>query len=126
MKNHSVKIGKTEFPLLFTLGTMQLMEERISGFDLTKIDEILHSAGGLLDVLYCLAEQAAIAEGKPLKEDRAWFGSHAPASRIWIVKAHEEIVAALVDGMNMETDDDDGEEVDVVLEELKKKDEKTD
>lgn len=126
MKEHSIKLAKKEFPLVFVLGTMQRLEETVPGFDLTQIDELLRSSKGLLDVLYCMAAEAAVVNGQELKETRAWFGAHAPASKTWIVKAHQEIVATLIDGMSMETDDEDeGEEVDVVLEEIKKKDVKT-
>lgn len=125
-KQHAIKICKKEFPLVFSLGTLQRMEEVIEDFNLTEVDNILRTTKGLLDILYCLAEQGAIAEGRRLEEDRAWFGAHAPASRNWIVNTHETVVAALIDGMSMETDDEDEDaEVDVVLEELKKKDEKT-
>lgn len=127
MKEHIVKLAKKEFPLVFTLGTMQRLEETVPDFDITKIDELLRSTKGLLDVLYCMAAEGAVARDQELKETRAWFGAHAPASKTWIVNVHQEIVAALIDGMSMETDDEDGsDEVDVVLEELKKKDEKTD
>ena len=119
---HVIKIKKKEFPLVFSLGTLQRMEEFIDGFDLTNVDNILRSTKGLLDILYCLAEQGAIAEGRRLEEDRAWFGANAPAAQKWIIQAHTTIVETLVDGMSMETDEeDDDAEVDVVLEELKKK-----
>ena len=125
-KKHTLKVGGKEFHLVFSLGTMERMEEMIEDFDLSKIDEILRKTKGLLDILFLLAEQGAIIEGRKLEEDRAWFGAHAPASQKWIISAHEAIVSTLVDGMTMETDDaDPDEEVDVVLEELKKKDEKT-
>ena len=127
MKNHVIKIAKKEFPLVFSLGTLQRMEETIDGFDLSQIDETLRTTRGLLDVMYCLAAEGAAANGQELQETRAWFGAHAPAYRNWIVNAHETVVAALIDGMSMETDDEDeNEEVDVVLEDLKKKDVKTD
>lgn len=127
MKEHVIKIAKKEFPLLFSLGTLQRLEETIKGFDLSQIDETLRTTKGLLDVMYCFAAEGATANDQELKESRAWFGAHAPASRNWIVNAHETIVATLIDGMSMETDDEEeNEEVDVVLEELKKKDEKTD
>lgn len=127
MKEHSIKLAKKEFPLVFSLGTMQRLEETVPDFDMTKIDELLRSTRGLLDVLYCMAAEGAVANDQELKETRAWFGAHAPASKTWIVNAHQEIVSTLIDGMSMETDDDEGdEEIDVVLEEIKKKDEKTD
>lgn len=126
-KKHTLKVGGKEFHLVFSLGTMERMEEMIEDFDLSKIDAILRKTKGLLDILFLLAEQGAIIEGRKLEEDRAWFGAHAPASQKWIISAHEAIVSTLVDGMSMETDDaDPDEEVDVVLEELKKKEEKTD
>lgn len=127
MKEFKITIAKKDFPLRFSLGTLQLLEETIPDFDLSKIDARLRTTGGLLDVLYCLAVEGAIAKGEELKESRAWFGANAPASRRWIVTAHETVVAALIDGMSMETDDEEEkEEVDVVLEEIKKKDGKTD
>lgn len=126
MKKHTIKIGKKEFTLVFTLGTLQAMEEMIIDFDLSNIDSIMRSTGGMLDILYCLAEQGAILEEKPLVENRAWFGSHAPANRDWVVNAHKTIVDTLVDGMSMENEDEDEGEVDVVLEDIKKKDGKTD
>ena len=125
-KRHVLKIKGKEFPLVFSLGTLERMEEMIDGFSLTNVDEILSTTKGLLDIMFLLAEQGAMAEGRKLEEDRAWFGAHAPASRQWIIDAHSVIVDALLYGMQMETDKENpNEEVDVVLEELKKKDEKT-
>jgi hypothetical protein len=126
MKKYTVTIAKKEFPLVFTLGTMEMLEETIKGFDLTNIDKVLRSTKGLLDVLFCMAKEGSILDGKPMTESRQWFGAHCPASKTWIVKAHEAIVNAMIDGMSMETDDDqENEEVDVVLQELKKNEETT-
>ena len=126
MKKYSVTIAKKDFPIVFTLGTMEMLEETIEGFDLTNIDKVLRSTKGLLDVLFCMAKEGSILEGKPMTESRQWFGAHCPASKAWIVKAHEAIVNAMITGMDMETDDEDqDEEVDVVLQELKKNEETT-
>lgn len=126
MKKYTVTIAKKDFPIVFTLGTMEMLEETIEGFDLTNIDKVLRSTKGLLDVLFCMAKEGSILEGKPMTESRQWFGAHCPASKQWIVKAHESIVNAMIDGMNMETDDEDqDEEVDVVLQGLKKNEKKT-
>lgn len=126
MKNHKVKIAKREFPLVFTLGAMERMEKAIPGFNLTEIDKILQSTSGLLDVLFALAQNGAVAEGRQLDVDRDWFGAHTPVSQTRIVSIYKEIVDTLVDGMSMESDvEDEDREVDVVLQELKKKEEKT-
>lgn len=122
MKEHKVKIGKREFPLVFTLGTLETMESEIPNFSLGEIDNILSTTGGLLTVLFLLAQEGAIAQGKPLDVDRKWFGAHIPASKSCIVKIHEAIVNTLLDYMEMETAEEDAnQEVDVTLEELKKK-----
>lgn len=127
MKRYTVTIAKKDFPIIFTLGTMEMLEETIEGFDLTNIDKVLRSTKGLLDVLYCMAKEGSILDGNPMTESRQWFGAHCPASKQWIVKAHEAIVNAMITGMDMETDDEDqDEEVDVVLQELKKNEKTTD
>lgn len=126
MAEHKIRIAKRDFPLAFTLGAMERMEKTMPGFDITKIDEILSSVTGKLDIIYILAQEGASVEGKELDVSRSWIGSHIPANRDAIVRIHTAIVETLVDGMSMETDDEDEDrEVDVVLEEIKKKDVKT-
>ena len=98
------------------------MESEIPNFSLGEIDNILSTTGGLLTVLFLLAQEGAIAQGKPLDVDRKWFGAHIPASKSCIVKIHEAIVNTMLDYMEMETaEEDENQEVDVTLEELKKK-----
>lgn len=122
MKEHKVKIGKKEFPLVFTLGTLETMEAEIPDFSLSEIDNILSKTGGLLIVLFLLAQEGAIAQGKSLDVDRKWFGAHIPASKSCIVEIQEAIVNTMLDYMEMETaEEDENQEVDVTLEELKKK-----
>ena len=123
MKQHTVGIGKKEFPLVFTLGTMELLEEQIKDFDISNFQEIMRTTKGLLDILYCLAQEGAIYNGTELKEDRKWFGAHCPVAKEKMIELHTVIAETLVDGMTMETDEDDpDQEVDVVLEKKKKKD----
>lgn len=123
MKQHAIRIGKKDFPLVFTLGTMELLEERIKDFDISNFQEIMRTTKGLLDILYCLAQEGAIYNGTELKEDRKWFGAHCPVSKEKLIELHTVIAETLVAGMEMETDEEDpDQEVDVVLQELKKKD----
>ena len=126
--SHTIKIAKKEFPLALTMGTLELLEERIPGFDLTKVDDTLRGTKGLMDVLYCLMQEGAILEtGKDLTVDRKWLGAHCKASGEWIAMAHTAIVDAMVAGMTMEADEDDSDrEVDVTLEQLKKNGNKAD
>lgn len=128
MEKHCIKIDGKEFPLAFTLGTVELLEAMIPAFEIGKLEEYMGSVKGLLDLMYCMAQQGAIREtGKPMKESRAWFGAHCPLRKKWIDMATEAIKSTFVDAMDMEADDEDeDQEVDVVLENLKKKDGKTD
>ena len=122
MKKYTVTVGGRDFPLLFSLGTMELLEDSIPGFDIVSVQETLSSTKGFLTCLYCLAQAGAQAEGKQLDVSREWFGVHCPASKTWIASATEAIVGAFVEGMEMESAEEDPDrEVDVVLEEIKKK-----
>lgn len=121
MKKHSIKVSGREFPLAFTLGALERMEAVFPGVDITKVDSSLATTKGMLDMIYILAECGAKTEGQMLDVGREWFASHIPASNGAIVKLYQEIVDTMVDWMNMESEqEDDGREVDVVLQEIKK------
>lgn len=127
MAEHKIRIARRDFPLVFTLGALEKLDKFIPEFDITKVDQYLYNVSGLLDVLYILAEEGAILNGQKLDVDREWFGSHMKASKKQITDLHVAIVDTLVDGMTMETDEEDeNREVDVVLEEIKKKETTTD
>ena len=127
MKEHKITIAKREFPLAYTVGTLEKLSKSIEGFDETKIDEIIKSNSGMLDVLYALAQEGAIKNGTKLDVDRDWFGSHIPVNIKRQISLRLAITFAVVDGMQMESDDEEevDREIDVVLEELKKKGVKT-
>ena len=121
MKKHSITIGGREFPLAFTLHTMIRMEREIEGFDFANIMELVRKPAGMLDMLYCLAETGAALDGGQLDVDREWMSLRIPVSLKKMSEMQVEIMETLSDGMSMETDTEDDEEVDVVLEEIKKK-----
>ena len=127
MKKHTVTIGKREFPLAFTLNTMIRMQEELPGFDFNKLDEMIRKPKGLIDVMYQLAVSGAALEDKTLDVSREWMAERIPASQKRLVEIQVEVVNALTDGMHMETEEEENEnrEVDVVLEDIKKKDGKT-
>ena len=128
MKEHSVKIGGREFPLSFSLKTMLRLQEDVDGFDLNKIDEFVRSPGGLLDILYEMAVSGAALEDKKLDVNKDWMAERIPFSMKRLVDIQVEIVNTLTAGMEMETEEEENadREVDVVLEDIKKKDMKTD
>jgi hypothetical protein len=128
MKRHTVTIAKREFNLAFTLNTMIRMQEDQPDFDFNKLDVILRQPKGLVDVLYQLALSGAALEDSPLDVSKEWMAEHIPANQKSLAEIQMGVVNALTDGMRMETEEEENEnrEVDVVLEEIKKKDEKTD
>lgn len=86
------------------------------------IGSILQKTKGFIDCMYILAQEGAALEGKQLTEDRSWFARHCPVNGDFRAYATAAMINAIVAGMEMESDKDTQEEVDVVLEDLKKRD----
>lgn len=116
----TVKIAKRTFSLAFTLGAMEELQNKIENFNLAKLQEYVKSPSGLMDILLALMRQGAILEGKTLDVDRTWLASHLSPAPIRMAPIQVAILNALSDGLTMEAEEDGGE-VDVVLEEIKKK-----
>lgn len=121
MEKRTVKIAKRTFPLAFTLGAMEELEQKIENFNLSKLQDYVKSPSGLLDILLALMRQGELLEGRILDVDRAWLSSHLSPSPIRMAPIQIAIMNALSDGLSMEAEEDDGGAVDVVLEEIKKK-----
>ena len=125
MKTTELKIGKRKFALAFDLNALEDLQNTIKDFDLSKLSEYVRSPGGLLDLIVILAKEGEALEGRELDVDRRWFGAHISPSPAKIADIHVTIFDCLQAGLRMETEDDDPDaEVDVVLEEIKKKEEK--
>ena len=122
MKTTPLKIGKRTFALAFTADAMAKFEETIEGFDLSKVSEQTKSMRTLLDSITILAEAGEDLEGRKLDVDRKWFGAHLSPAPLSVAKAQIAVLNAFAEGFRMEaeTEDDDGE-VDLLLEEVKKK-----
>ena len=121
MAKNTVTIGRRTFALAFTLDAMAALMEKITKFDLSKVTEYARSPRYLADLVYCLAQQGELLEGRSLDVDRAWFGSHISPSPVRAAKIQIAVMNALTDGLSMETDEEDESgEVDVTLEEIKK------
>lgn len=121
MKTTPLKIGGRSFSLAFTLDAMCQMEDAIEGFDISKLSEFVRSPKGLKKMVFIMAGQGELLEGRILDVDEAWFGSHISPAPGRIASVQVAVLAALSEGLSMETDDGNEGEKDVVLEELKKK-----
>ena len=128
IKTQSVKIGGRTFSLAFTRKTMFDMQENIENFDYNQIDEIITRPKGLVDVLYYLAKTGEALEGREMDVDKDWFALHIPPSAKKIIYLQLLIRDTMQGNMHMESEEDDdrSREVDLVLQELQKKREKTD
>ena len=117
-----VRVGEREIPLALTLNAMEALERRFGApLDLMGVINGLKGVSTLLDVVAVLTDEGQDIEGTPDPVDRRWIARHADAAGQ--VDLANAVVAAVNESMRMETeaDADPDEEVDVVLEELKKK-----
>ena len=137
-----IKIHGREFALAFNVNVMETLENTIDDFDVGKITEYVKKPGGLKDVLVAMTKEGEDMlintvdrllgrkegedmEGRKLDVDRDWFGRYMGASGPALAKIQIAIFNTLRKAMFMETEseEEDGE-VDVVLEEIKKKEER--
>ena len=122
MKTTKVKIGGREFALAFDLNVMEALEGVIQNFDVGEITNYVKKPGGLKDVLTAMAAEGEAIEGRKLDVDREWFGRHAGISAPALARIQIAIYDTLRRELFMQTEtEEESGEVDVVLEELKKK-----
>lgn len=122
-----IKLGGRKLALDFTLAAMDEMEAalgkpvELDNLKENVVDE-LRCHRKLIGITIALARQGAIAEGTELDIDEAWLSRKLKPARL--VQLQAEVLQALTEGMTMETEtgDNPDEEVDVVLEEIKKND----
>ena len=128
MKKHSIKIAGREFPLAFSLNTMVRFQDENPDFNYSNIDDEIKTPKGLIDVMYSLAKSGAALNDQVLDVSKEWMAERIPTTFDSLVNLRKAVVDTLSDGMHMETLEKENKdrEVDVVLEELKKKEVKTD
>lgn len=126
MKIIRVKFAKREFSLAFTMDALAAIEDMIPDFNIANLGEYSRNPRTLCDMLYCLAQQGSVLEGKTLDVDRAWMGSHLSPAPAQTAKIQIAVLNALAEGMKMETEEEEQGEVDVTLEEIKKNETKGD
>ena len=121
MKTTPLKIGKRTFALAFTANALAELEETVADFDIANIAETTKSMKTLLDVVTSLARAGEDLEGRTLDVDRKWFGAHISPAPLSIAKVQIAVLNAFSEGLRMEAEENEDGEVDVVLEDLKKK-----
>lgn len=122
-------IGGRDLALAFTISAMDEME-KVTGtpVDLDNIKEtVVESCKDrrkLLDLVAILAHEGAALDETAADADAAWLAKHMRPGHLPRVQI--AVLGAVAGGMRMESaEGDEDEEVDVVLEELKKKAEPT-
>ena len=122
MKTRSVRIGKRNFALLFNYQALADIIDGIPGFDLGDIVAYVRSPRNFPLIVWAMAKAGEEEEGRTLDVDAAWFAHHLRPSPVAILKVQTAVNEALTDGMTMESEEEDEDaEVDVTLEDLKKK-----
>ena len=121
------KAGGRELALAFTLGAMDEIERRTGDkIDLQNVkDTVVESVKDrkkLVTVLAVLAAEGEAIEGRLYDGGEAWLNRHMRPGLL--PKAQIAVLEAVTEGMSMESaEGDENEEIDLVLEELKKKQE---
>lgn len=122
----TIKVGGRELTLIFTLRAIAKLEEEL-GEDVIlndkQLDALLCRPGKLTKLLAVMANEGELAAGREPDVTADWLGGKLRPGRLPGLQT--AALEAITRGMRMETDDtDENEAVDVVLEEIKKKDEK--
>lgn len=119
-----VKVGGRVLALAFTLEAMDEMESAFGkAIDLEDVKETIvdgtSDRKNLVKCLYVMAKEGAALNGETLDIDEKWISRYMRPGDI--PRMRIAIMETVADGMRMETaEGDEGEEVDLVLEELKK------
>lgn len=124
MKLTHVKIGGRSFALAFNLNAMADLEDAVPNFEITRLTEYVKKPRGLIEILTIMARQGEMLEGRVLDVEGSWFGAHIRPGPANLMALQSAIMEAMIEGMKMETEDGEEEQVDVVLEEIKKKEKK--
>jgi len=126
-KKTVVRIDGREFPIVFTLRTLIRLKDDDPDFDVSDISKKLATPADMVKVLYYMMADAAKLEGKELDIDADWIALRTPISPRRVVALKLKIIHAIADNMAMESemDEDENREVDLVLQEIQKKSEKT-
>lgn len=125
IKVHHFKIGEKKYSAVFNLNVLDKLGEMAgpaedgTPLDAHAILEIWSTRYGMIKALMTLITEGERLEGREVDIDADWLQAHlTPAEGMWL---QHKLAAILVEGMRMESSMDADEEVDEVLEEIKKK-----
>lgn len=122
MKTRKIRVARRDFALLFNYAALADLCEAIQDFDLGEILSYVKNPKFFPTLLAILAKWGEAEEGRTLDVDAEWFARHMSPAPLPLMKIQVAVNEALADGLTMETEEEDGgTEVDVTLEELKKK-----
>lgn len=125
MKIHKLHLGGRDYDAVFNLNALEKLGEMAgpledgTPLDAHTIMKIWSTPYGLMKALLVLMAEGERLAGRELDIDEDWMKANlSPAEGIWLQR---KIAAIMVEGMRMETSLGDDEEVDEVLEAIKKK-----
>lgn len=127
MKLHKFKLGGHVYSACFNWNVLEKLADlagpRENGepLDAQELISLFNTQMGLLKGFVLMLREGEAMEGRALPEEinEAWLKSNlSPGEHLWLQR---KVAAMYVEGMDMETEIDADEEVDEVLEELKKK-----
>lgn len=125
VKVHRLKLGEKTYSAVFNLNVLDRLGEMAgpaedgTPLDANAIMEIWSTRYGMLKGLLEVLREGEKMEGRELDIDEEWLKAHlTPAEGMWLQR---KLSLILIEGMKMEQALDADEEVDEVLEEIKKK-----
>ena len=125
LRTHHFKIAGRTFSAVFNLNVLDRLADMAGPMeDGTPLDaqalmQVWSTRYGLLKALLVLIREGERLEGRELEIDEDWLRERlSPAEMMWIQR---KMAAVMIEAMRMETAADEDEEVDAVLEEIKKK-----
>lgn len=117
MNANEIKIGGRVLTLIYNMeAVLRACDEDGT---LPKLGDLSATPGGRLKLLAACANAGEIEAGRKADITVEWLARHLWPSRMELILL--KLQDAYIDGMRMETEDDEAGEVDVVLEDLKKK-----
>lgn len=122
MKTRKIRIAGRNFGLLFNYAALAELTDAIEGFDVGQILTYARSPKFFPVLVAAMARAGETAQGREPDVDAAWFSNHMRPSVNSVIRIQTAVTEALTDGMTMETEEEEDGEVDVTLEEIKKKD----
>lgn len=125
VKVHHFKLGDKRYSAVMNLNVLDKLAEMAgpaedgTPLDVNALMAVWSSPYGLMKAFIVMLKEGERMEGRELDIDEDWLRANlAPAENRWL---QLKVTAIMVDAMHMETTIGDDEEVDEVLEDLKKK-----